>query len=57
MVKEDTNTPADRLLSVVITMLQTSRNKFEIELLKGILLKAGITSVRNSSNKEFVIKQ
>lgn len=53
--KEDT--PAERLLSVAITTLQTSRNKFERELIKGIMLKAGITSVSNKTNREYFIKK
>lgn len=51
------DTPAERLLSVAINTLQTSRSKFERELLKGILLKAGITSVSNKTNKEYFIKK
>jgi hypothetical protein len=51
------DTPAERLLSVTINTLQTSRNKFERELLKGILLKAGITSVSNKTNKEYFLKK
>jgi hypothetical protein len=57
--EEDNSTvgAAERLLVVMLLALQTSRNRFERQLIKGLLLKAGITSLTNSKDNTFVIRE
>ena len=52
-----TETPAEKVLSVIELKLQTSRDKLEREVLKGILLSAGLTSLSNKTNRNFAIRE
>ena len=55
--KEDS--PAEKVLHVIELKLQTSRDKLEREILKGVLLAAGITAITNSNSKDntFVVRK
>ncbi|HZA61896.1 MAG TPA: hypothetical protein VE573_03400 [Nitrososphaeraceae archaeon] len=44
-------TPAEKVLTEIEIKIQTSKNRFEIELLRSILLGAGITCLSNQNSK------
>ena len=44
-------------LNVIEIKLRTSRDRLEKEVLKGVLLAAGVTAITNSKDKEYVIKK
>jgi hypothetical protein len=50
-------TPGDKVLNVIQLKLQTSRDKVEREVLKGVLLSAGLTSLSNKTNRNFAIRE
>lgn len=56
MTKEE-DSPAERVLKQIELRIRCSRSRFEVELLKGILLSAGITEIRNKTNSGYMLKQ
>lgn len=50
-------TPAERVLRQIQFRLQNSRDRRELQIIKGLLLAAGITAVTNSTNRDFVIRK
>ena len=53
--ERERETPAEKVLTDIEIKIRTSKNCYEIELLRSILLAAGITCLSNQNSKDITL--